>query len=211
MDPNAMKAINDALGTRVDFAALGRFEGGQLLKGYILMSKGKVAGISGVTVCTGVDLGQQDEKWLDGLGLLADLQAKLRPYLGVRQQAAVDLLARTPLAVTLDEANALDGAVQKQFLVSTLQSWNANREDGTPGFTQLTQAQQTVLLSRTYHQGVEMPDTAVAQPFYKAALEGRWQDAEQALRNYNVTPDWYKNRVNQEADLLRKEREAALS
>jgi hypothetical protein len=206
-----MKAINEALGTRVDFAALGRFEGGQLLKGYVPMSKGKVAGISGVTVCTGVDLGQQDEKWLDGLGLPADLQAKLRPYLGVRQQAAVDLLARTPLAVTLDEANALDGAVQKQFLVSTLQSWNANREEGTPGFTQLTPAQQTVLLSRTYHQGVGMPETAVAQPFYQAALEGRWQDAEQALRNYNVKPDWYKNRVNQEADLLRKEREAALS
>jgi len=73
-------------------------------------------------------------------------------------------------------------------------------------FTDLTQAQQTVIFSRTFHQGVGMPNTRQAQDFYGAATQGRWLDAEVSLRNYPVRENWYKNRVGLEADLLLKER-----
>jgi len=59
-----------------------------------------------------------------------------------------------------------------------------------------------VILSRTYHQGIGMPETAVAQNFYSAAQKGDWITAEKALRGDNVLPNWYKTRVHQEADLL---------
>ena len=85
-----------------------------------------------------------------------------------------------------------------------IQAWNDS--DPTENFADLTRAQQTVLFSRTFHQGVGMPATSVAQGFYSAALQGRWVQAETALRAYDVTAKWYKSRVGAEANLLLKER-----
>jgi len=96
--------------------------------------------------------------------------------------------------------------VMRQHLEATRTTWDANRPEGTPAFSDLSRAQQTVLFSRTYHQGPNMPQTAVAQEFYGAAQQGNWIRAEQALRDYQVTPTWYRTRVGAEADLLRAER-----
>ncbi|MDP9169735.1 MAG: pesticin C-terminus-like muramidase [Acidobacteriota bacterium] len=212
LDPAAMKAINDELGTDVNFGALGGFEGGQLLNGYVPTARdGTVIGRSGVTICTGIDLGQQDLRWLTAMQLPADLEAALTPYLGLTMQAAVTALAAQPLLISRDEGNLLDSMVQKDYLESTMQSWATHSSATTTGFTDLTSAQQTVLLSRTYHQGKGMSNTQVAQPFYTAAIQGDWLLAETNLRNYNVTPQWYKNRVAAEAHLLEAERQAQSS
>jgi GH24 family phage-related lysozyme (muramidase) len=98
----------------------------------------------------------------------------------------------------------IDFAVKSLHLRSAIQSWNNSDSDVT--FTDLTQAQQTVIFSRTFHQGIGMPNTLEAQNFYSAATQGNWQAAETALRNYPVSANWYKNRVGLEADLLLKER-----
>jgi hypothetical protein len=196
--------LNMQYGTDIDFNALSRFEGGQLLEGYVPQSNGRVLGRSGVTIATGFDIGQMHATQLDQLGLPQDLAAKLRPYAGLIKGGAVDFLTSTPLSVTRDEAMQIDFAVKGMHLRSAAESWNSS--DPTVMFTDLTQAQQTVIFSRTFHQGVGMPNTREAQDFYSAATQGRWLDAEAALRNYPVRDNWYRNRVGIEADLLLKER-----
>ena len=80
-----------------------------------------------------------------------------------------------------------------------------SRLENTPLFEDLTIAQQTVLFSRTFHQGQNMSKTLVARNFYQAALTNNWSKAEQYLRGYDVKPKYYKQRVNYEADSLKFE------
>lgn len=198
------QTLNQNLGTNIDSSALMRFEGGQALDGYVPQAGGKVLGRSGVTIATGFDIGQMNEKQLSALGLPKELEDKLRPYTGLTKQESVDYLLNNPLSINRGEAMQIDLAVKTQHLRSTIDSWNAS--DPYVSFGELTQAQQTVIFSRTFHQGMGMPRTAVAQDFYKAALKGHWTDAESALRSYNVSQKWYQNRVEAEANLLRTER-----
>lgn len=198
------QALNERFGTHVDFSAVSKFEGGQMLKGYVPMKDGEVLGRSGVTIATGYDIGQMSETQLEELGFAKELEDKLRPYTNLTKADAVEFLRHNPLTIHRADAMQIDFAVKAQHLGAAIQAWNGS--DPTQKFTDLTRAQQTVLFSRTFHQGTGMPQTAVAQDFYGAALRGRWVEAETALRAYDVSSKWYKNRVGLEADLLRKER-----
>lgn len=62
---------------RVDFDFISELEGGQRLKGYVPRR-----GDSGVTVGTGVDLGQRSGEEIDRLDLPGSLRDKLRPFAG---------------------------------------------------------------------------------------------------------------------------------
>jgi hypothetical protein len=202
-DPELLRKINDQLGTKVNFAALSRFEGGQWTHGYV-----PPAGRSGVTIGTGFDVGQWHARDLRRkLGLPEELAQRLDPYTGRIRDDAVAELRRNPLAVTRDEANVIDQAVHRYFVESTRDTWDAHRGAATPAYDELSSAQQTVLFSRTYHQGVGMRTTAVAQNFYHAAQRNDWDAAERHLRNYPVRPQWYRERVGAEAALLRGERD----
>ena len=83
-------------------------EGGLYLKGYIPSSE------SGVTIASGVDLGQQSEAGLKRKGVTGNPQfwAKLRPYLGLSTRQAVKKAGLNPedLKLTLQEGLALDNA-----------------------------------------------------------------------------------------------------
>jgi len=199
--------INATLGTNVNFAALSRFEGGQLLTGDIPSRNGVVLGRSGVTIATGVDIGQMDAAGVRTLGLPADLEARLLPYAGYTRNAAVQRLQEIGnLNITQEEANLLDDAIMRQHLTAAMTVWDRTRSADAQTFTDLTQAQQTVLFSRTYHQGTDMPQTPIAREFYGAAQSGDWVGAENALRGYRTTEAWYINRVTREANLLQIER-----
>lgn len=221
VDWNGLNAINASLGTAVDFPALANFEGGSRRDGYVPTDS------SGVTIDTGVDLNKPVAS-IKAWGFPKTLEDKLIPYAGLTGDAARAKLNETPLEVTDDEANLITQTVQKQFLESTMNSWNTVVGENGTQFKNLTAAQQTVLLSRTYHQGPGMRHTAIAQTFYKSAISGDWLQAEQALRDYGGyrsvattvkgkqvqtrvrnLPDWYVNRVTAEANLLKTEREAA--
>jgi len=168
----------------------------------------KVAGKSGVTIATGFDIGQWSISDLSNkLGLSMTLVKRYERFCNKRKQAAVDELEKSGgLSVEKTEADETDMKIQRFHLIAAMASWD---DDPKPAekFIELTSAQQTVILSRTYHQGIGMPDTTVAQNFYSAAQKGDWIAAEKALRNYTVAPDWYKTRVHQEADLLAKDLE----
>lgn len=205
-DSKRLASINKRLGTKVNFAALAGFEGGQQTKGYVPR-----AGKSGVTVATGVDIGQMSENQVRGLGLSNDLTNRLLPYANKQRSAAEAALKKKPLNISQEEADALDEVVQERHLQATRDEWNRRRPEGGTAFEDLSSAQQTVLLSRTYHQGVGMPDIRTSRAFYNDAQHGRWEEVESDLRSYPAAHDvgWYQTRVNGEADLLRRERESS--
>jgi hypothetical protein len=207
--PAVYARLNTAAGTAVDFAYLSRWEGGQYLRGYVPFSAGVVAGASGMTIATGFDVGQRSEAELAAMDLPPEVVPKLAPYAGLRfthktrAQVAAIVPKRGPIPVlTKTEADEVDRVVHGEYLDAAIAAWNRRRKPGVPAFRDLPSNWQTVLFSRTFHQGTGMPTTAVAQPFYTAATEGRWADAVTALRNYAVTPAWYRTRVGQEANLL---------
>lgn len=201
--------LNGELGTRVDFHRLSRWEGGQYLRGYVPFYKGVTAGASGMTIATAFDLGQKDAGEMSALGLPDTVTAKIAPFVDVKFKgmtrsevaARVSKLGPVP-TLTQEEADAVDAAVFGQHLRAAIASWNTRRKPGAPEFKALPGAWQTVLFSRTFHQGVGMPNAAVAKPFYGAATEGRWADAIKLLRDYSVGAAWYKQRVGEEAALL---------
>jgi GH24 family phage-related lysozyme (muramidase) len=205
IDDAGLQKINAQFGTQMNFKALANFEGGSRRDGYVPTLS------SGVTIDTGFDLGQHSPAEIGSLGLPQPLVDKLTPYAGLKGSAAKEAMKNNPLLVSDAEANQITQAVQKQFLQSTINTWNkrATKTGGTQ-FNQLTAAQQTVLMSRTYHQGTGMAGTKIAKQFYAAAQAGNWTQAEQALRNYGggKIPGWYKNRVNSEANLLKAENNA---
>ena len=219
--------LNAELGTNIDFKKLGPLEGNQWLKGYA-----PDAGSSGVSTATGFDAGQRSKKGIKDMGLSDELTNKLLPYAGLKRDPktganpAKTQLEKIPLEISQDEANQIDQVTHREFAKSTRNSWNSSLPKGGTKFQDLTPEQQTVLFSRTFHQGPGMPNTPVARQFYKDAQAGKWEQAEQDLRNYgqktvtktvngkkvtktvNTLPGWYRNRVNREADLLQAEREA---
>jgi GH24 family phage-related lysozyme (muramidase) len=206
-DPKVMAAINNEVGTKIDFNKLADFEGGQQVHGYVpIMKDGTVAGQSGVTIATGFDIGQRSAASLKGFGFPPDLEKKYEPFCNKTKQDAVEALKKANgLTITKAEADETDMKIQRYHLVEAKKSWNGSIPKGGVKFEDLTSAQQTVLLSRTYHQGPGMPKTKIAQDFYTAAQKGDWVAAEKALRNYKVTAGWYITRVHQEADLLAKD------
>lgn len=218
-DPAVYAKLNAEGGTNVDFAYLSRWEGNQFLRGYVPFSKGITAGVSGMTVATGFDLGQINQGQYDKLNLPPTILPKVQPFLHpagekrsgeqrfkgkTRAQVAAVVAKLKPVPLlTKDEADAADLAVHGKHLRSAVASWNTRHAKGVPDFRDLPGNWQTVLFSRTFHQGTGMPDTAVAKPFYTAAIAGKWAQAADALQNYAVPQAWYKTRVGQEAALLR--------
>lgn len=212
-------ALNERFGVRVNWDALSQFEGGQALVGYVPTARdGTVIGRSGVTLATGVDIGQVDAAQVRAFGLPPALEAKLLPFVGKIRQAALDALRDLGApALEKAEADRLDQAWKADHLDSCIRRWDTGRPPGCPPFTGLTPAQQSVLFSRTWHVGKGMPGTALCKPWYDLARQGDWPAAEAALREAWPRPkdggtanDWYRNRVGWEADLLKREREAAL-
>jgi hypothetical protein len=106
---------------------LGRFEGKAISRGYIPCEqgtwypggadKGAALGQSGVTVATGVDLGQQSERGFAGLA--EGLLVKLRPYFGLKREAAKEALIKCPLVLSAGEVEQIDQVIHKQYIDET--------------------------------------------------------------------------------------------
>ncbi len=73
-------------------------------------------GASGVTIATGVDLGQTDIPSLKGYGVPVALIEKLQPYIGLKKSAAIQKLSVLPLSISTKEAQLLDTCVHNGYL-----------------------------------------------------------------------------------------------
>ncbi|AZK87497.1 pesticin C-terminus-like muramidase [Xanthomonas oryzae] len=117
---------------RVDKKFLEISEGALALEGYVPKKKGVVIGQSGVTISTGVDLGQQNENGTNAIinRYIAEngnsenvdtdaLLKKLSPYFTIKKEKAVDKLAETPLKISLPESRLLADSFNSTVLLNT--------------------------------------------------------------------------------------------
>lgn len=108
-------------------------------------------GASGVTIATGVDLGQTSAAELAAYGLEPGLGLRLAPWLGLKRQAAIDKLARMPLTISGDLAARLDRAVHEGYLRRHVRP--AFEKASGASFDSLPREAQAVIFSCCFQKG----------------------------------------------------------
>jgi len=152
------------------------------------------SGKSGVTVSSGVDLGQMNEADLRGLGLASPLADRLKPYLGAKRDEAQSVLRQKPLRLTEGEAYDLDLAFKKKQARQLRNKWE---KSSGQSWDDLTPYQRTVLYSVAHQYGTDLE--SATPKFWQAATTGDWRGVLKELRDFG---DSYKSRRNREADYL---------
>lgn len=136
----------------------------------------EVMGASGVTIATGVDLGQTDQSTLRKIGVPDGIVNQLIPYIGKKRNEAIITLHRMPLTVSPETAETLDHCVHAHHL--SLISRRYDRDAGKGAFDFAPWQAQAVIYSLLYQHGTggasKFPKTwraLVAQDWLAAALE----------------------------------------
>lgn len=177
----------------VNFGFIAALEGSQAMAGYVPDPE---KSNSGVTIATGFDIGQRSDS--DLVALLPQHSAlvdKLAPYCGLKKQAALAALIKTPLHITAAEANAIDTAVKQQLLNRLVQRFN---KVALCSFADLSPALQTVIASVAFQYG----DLASRCPrFWHAATTANSGAVVNELQNFG---DRYPTRRNREANYVIK-------
>jgi Bacterial toxin homologue of phage lysozyme, C-term len=182
--------IRDEPRHRIDFDFISDREGGQQLQGYVPRHNK-----SGVTIGTGVDLGQRSAEEIDRLDLPKSLRDKLKPFAGMRRVQASEALHRNPLRVTKEEADLLDREVHRDTINTIIESYNRrSRFD----FRDLPSPMQTVITSVGFQHG---PSLTTVPRFLKFATEANLPGMIAELRNFK---DDHPERRNLEADYLER-------
>ena len=187
---------------------LGKFEGKAITKGYIPCEKGTwypdgpdkgaILGQSGVSIATGVDLGQQTEKGFAGLP--AALLAKLRPYFGLKKQDARTALIKTPLVLSAEEVKQINGLIHRRYIGETAVMF------GREAFEAAPKQIQAVAVSLHYQFGTPArKDSPALAAAWAAMRRGDYREAAQVLRSpegWSVSHRQYLARRRAEAALL---------
>ena len=185
--------VKAAVTSTIDYDFIGGLEGKGKTTGYVpLGADGKALDKSGVTISTGVDLGQWDEASLRKAGVPAELTKKLRPYFGLKGDKAV--AAASKLKITDEESKTLYKAVRKEMLGRLKKSWT--KSNTSVAWDKLTNKQKTVLASVHFQYGDLKGKTPT---FWRYATQGDWDSVLKELRNFK---DKYPTRRNKEADYL---------
>ncbi len=179
----------------IDYRFLSDLEGGSRTTGYV-----PAVGISksGVTIATGFDLGQRSENDLKSLKLDAFLVAKLKPYLGTKGTNAQALIKKTPLTITLIQAQAIDKAV-KSAHVTQLKLKYDTAVGNKKKFIDLPPQAQTVITSVSFQYGAGL--NIRTPTFWKAVTSQDWPEAIKLLKTFG---DSYPTRRKKEAALMEK-------
>ncbi len=133
---------------------------------------------SGVTVGIGVDLGQYNEGDLKGLSDKKILD-KLKPYLGLKGQDAIDFLKKNPLELTEPEAVELNKFIKTKILTKLEKDWNAS--GSKIPFDRLSTEQATAVASVAFQYG---NSKAAYSNFWKYATNGEWDKVYDELMDF---------------------------
>jgi len=184
---SAAAAEIDIVEPNVDIVEISSYEGNKL-KGYVPDPEGSN---SGVTIGSGLDLGNRNINDLKGLP--ENIITKLKPFLGLKGSEAVTKAGQ--LNITKEEAKIINTFAHKQSLTKLKKKWN---KDSKIKFNKLNKEQATVLASVAFQYG----DLKTKTPnFYKLALEGDWQGVYEELMDFK---DNYPTRRKKEAAYLKK-------
>jgi len=171
-------------------------------EGFLLVGKvptdddRNIIGDSGVTVGGGVDLGQQSEADLRRRGVPEDLIDKLRPFLGLKREAAQRFLRENPLILTEDQARTLTDRVRGGIALEVARNFNRNSE---LRFEDLPPKVQTVIASVATQFGPNLGRSNATPRFWRFVTAGDWQRALEELRDFG---DRFQDRRDEEADKL---------
>ncbi len=178
--------------------------------GYVPLtpSTGEVAGMSGVTIGTGVDLGSKNREYFTSIGVTDNtLLDRLEPYFGlIRNDAACAILNR-PLVVTEMEAELLTEKVKNDIATGVQQRYDRDRQSEAVPFISLPRGIRTAIADVWFQFGIPP-----AYPtFWRFVTNNDWEKAVNELRNFYSNPDAQLpgdiKRRNNEADII----EAALA
>jgi hypothetical protein len=178
----------------VNWSFISQLEGGRRLMGYVPCPE---SGQRGVTVATGVDLGSCSPSSIDAMLIPDGLKAKLKPYAGLKGEAAAAALDAQPLGLTSGEAEALEEAVKKPIVQQVVASYDAAVQDkeSLAPFKTLPEAAQTVIASVALKHGPDLP-TRIPR-FWDYICAQDWPAAVAELEQYGSA------RHEREADLLK--------
>jgi hypothetical protein len=180
----------------INWKFIAGLEGGQLLTGYVPEpEKSK----SGVTVGTGIDLGQMTEAQIEALDVPEALKRKLSPYAGKIKSEAVAYLEAHPLTITEEEAEALDGTVKGREVQTLVTCYDGAIAAGEAKFDALPVEAQTVIASVAFQYGTRLDKRT--PKFWAAVTRQDWKATVDILKDFG---DHYSKRRNQEAALLEK-------
>ena len=161
---------------------------------------------SGVTIGTGVDLGQQKpvayKERLKAFGVSQELIDKLEPYMHLKRAEAGEYLLAHPLTVTKEEADLLDAEMKDDHLKNTIAEYGDIVKDIKKHrtFKELSSAEQTILFSRHYQDGNIKKGTS--REIAEFLAQGLVQNALDKLNTKHYRDDSHKNRIPLEhADL----------
>ncbi|MFI3270833.1 MAG: pesticin C-terminus-like muramidase [Pseudomonadota bacterium] len=110
----------------------------------------KPIGASGVTIATGLDLGQQSERELVKYGLPASLVTKFKPYIGLKKADAVEALATLPLCISDAECDEVNACVHSAYIA---RAQNLYERQSVAKFDDLPCEAQVVVVSLVYSLG----------------------------------------------------------
>ena len=171
----------------VDWDKIKEFEGGSQQAGYV-----PEAGKSGVTIGAGMDVGQRQN--LEGLP--EEVQQKLQPFVGLKNEDATRKLAATGgVNLEPEEIQQVDSFIKKETEDKMRDYWQKNSD--IP-FESLTPSQKTVLASVMHQYG----NFSNVPRFAGYAAKGQWSKVMNELRNFK---DEYPTRRNREADILEQD------
>jgi len=172
---------------RIDWNFISGLEGENHHKGY------QPTNNSGVTIAIGFDLKDKTPESLKKMGFSEGLIGELKPFLGLTGLEAKKKAENLMLdEVYTNEINRLSKAfyatdIAKQY----------NKASNGKNFKDLTDAQQTVVMSVGYQYG----SLSRTPKFLQAVVEDRWEDVIKELNNFG---DDFKTRRETEAIYLKE-------
>jgi hypothetical protein len=180
----------------VDWKFISEKEGSRR-RGYV---PDAAASQSGVTIAGGVDLGARSKEEIQAMPLTDVLKAKLLPYAGYKQQAAIAMLAEHPLEITDEEVTELDRVVREPLVRTLRNLYNkaVSQKTGLKSFDDLPDQMQTVITSVAFQYGANLEKRTPR--FWAALCSQDWEVCAHELENFG---DHYQTRRLSEAKLLR--------
>lgn len=155
---------------------------------------------SGVTIGSGVDLGQRTSHEIDALNISADLKMRLKPYAGLKKYEAVNFLKDHPLHLSEEEAEALNQAVREPLVRNLIRLYDdALPKDGNATLFQALPDQiQTAIASVAFQYGINLKKRAPR--FWALIIAQKWDACIAELEHFG---DAYGTRRRAEAALIR--------
>jgi GH24 family phage-related lysozyme (muramidase) len=185
-----------SLPQNVDMKFLEEVEGNKN-KIYVPTSKGKVIGNSGPTIGMGFDVGSRNEN--DLTGLPTEIIKKLKPYLGLKGQEALDYINKNPLQINNEEKNIINAFAKKVEMEKLRKKW---KETTGKSFDDLDTKAATTIASVAFQNG----DLSRKAPkFWKQVTNEDWSGAFYNLLDWDDTgkPSQTQTRREKEAKLLK--------